>query len=372
MPTTLLLVAAPEAGHILPFLHIAHSLTKARFRVVFLTGANWAEYLAAEGFEVHTLSGTEAAPVETRELFQPRRSGKFAWRQEWASLGSGLPVSTLFLRRLFAVAELVQPRLTVIDRLFRRKLAHVITRFRAHWPISYVSTSFLYEEQSLPLYDAGCVVLCPPELLPEADGTRFAGVEYGEPAISLTGRQELPDELARLGSRPLILCGFGSQQCRYGAVAARLELLVRVAQRLPDIDFVIAGEPPSPLLASPDNLIWRAALPQLRLLERVSLFVTHGGLGGIKEAIYHGIPMLCWPVAFDQFLNARCVTHSGLGDTLGSENPDIDEVVRLIEKLLRRPPELTDSLKRFQNLFRERQQIPLTARIFERQIGDSA
>lgn len=56
-------------------------------------------------------------------------------------------------------------------------------------------------------------------------------------------------------------------------------------------------------------------LPQLRLLELSSLFITHGGLGSIKESIHCGVPMLVYPLDpnFDQFGNGLKIEHHSLG-----------------------------------------------------------
>jgi UDP:flavonoid glycosyltransferase YjiC (YdhE family) len=56
-------------------------------------------------------------------------------------------------------------------------------------------------------------------------------------------------------------------------------------------------------------------VPQNRVLEKVDVFITHGGMGSIKESIYHQVPMLVYPInlTLDQPGNALKVELHGLG-----------------------------------------------------------
>lgn len=64
-----------------------------------------------------------------------------------------------------------------------------------------------------------------------------------------------------------------------------------------------------------DNVIFFSRVPQLKVLKITDLFITHGGLGGIKESIFYEVPMLVYPLDlhYDQSGNALKVEHHGLG-----------------------------------------------------------
>jgi 2-hydroxyacylsphingosine 1-beta-galactosyltransferase len=68
-------------------------------------------------------------------------------------------------------------------------------------------------------------------------------------------------------------------------------------------------------------------IPQNDLLAdaRVRLFVTHGGLNSVVEAVYHGKPLVVLPVSLDQPANAAVVAAKGYGVRLNldSAEPDI-------------------------------------------------
>ena len=58
------------------------------------------------------------------------------------------------------------------------------------------------------------------------------------------------------------------------------------------------------------NICVQQWLPQQDLLGHpaVKVFLSHGGIHSIYEALYHSTPMVLLPIATDQFDNARCAT----------------------------------------------------------------
>ncbi|XP_069186025.1 UDP-glucuronosyltransferase 2B1 isoform X2 [Procambarus clarkii] len=65
----------------------------------------------------------------------------------------------------------------------------------------------------------------------------------------------------------------------------------------------------------PDNIMVVDWLPQHDVLGHPNtvLFVTHCGQNGINEAVYHGVPIVGFPIFADQGDNARRVVDHGLG-----------------------------------------------------------
>ena len=66
----------------------------------------------------------------------------------------------------------------------------------------------------------------------------------------------------------------------------------------------------------PDNFIVKDHIPQITVLKQAGLFITHGGLNSVSEAMIHGVPMLVIPFVSDQPVNARQVEKLGLGKVL--------------------------------------------------------
>lgn len=48
----------------------------------------------------------------------------------------------------------------------------------------------------------------------------------------------------------------------------------------------------------------------------VKLFISHGGMLSVMEAVYHAVPILAVPLGMDQKLNMRRITDFGSGIAL--------------------------------------------------------
>ena len=66
----------------------------------------------------------------------------------------------------------------------------------------------------------------------------------------------------------------------------------------------------------PKNFIVKNHIPQVAVLKQARLFITHGGMNSVSEAMVRGVPMLVIPFVSDQPVNARQVEKMGLGNVL--------------------------------------------------------
>ena len=66
----------------------------------------------------------------------------------------------------------------------------------------------------------------------------------------------------------------------------------------------------------PENFIVKNRIPQVAVLKQANLFITHGGMNSVSEAMVSGVPMLVIPFVSDQPVNARQVEKLGLGKVL--------------------------------------------------------
>lgn len=72
----------------------------------------------------------------------------------------------------------------------------------------------------------------------------------------------------------------------------------------------------STLVRIPDNFLVHPHVPQLEVLEHADVFVTHGGMNSVMEAIYYGVPMVVVPQQPEQAMTAARVAELGLGVAL--------------------------------------------------------
>lgn len=69
----------------------------------------------------------------------------------------------------------------------------------------------------------------------------------------------------------------------------------------------------------PANFIVQETFPQLAVLERAALFVSHAGLNSMHESLWYGVPLICVPQQFEQFRNAVIAERGGAGINLDGE-----------------------------------------------------
>ncbi|MEV6651930.1 macrolide family glycosyltransferase [Streptomyces sp. NPDC051219] len=94
---------------------------------------------------------------------------------------------------------------------------------------------------------------------------------------------------------------------------------------------------PAALGPLPANVLARRFVPQPEVLARAALFVTHGGMNSVNEAMYAGVPMLVVPQGADQPMVARRVVELGAGLSIRTQEVTKDCVRALAGRLLHDP-----------------------------------
>jgi MGT family glycosyltransferase len=84
----------------------------------------------------------------------------------------------------------------------------------------------------------------------------------------------------------------------------------------------------------PANVLIVPEAPQVEVLKRAALMVSHGGVTGVKESVFMGVPLLLIPVSYDEFGNAARVIYHGLGERLTLKEVSAPELGRLVDKVL--------------------------------------
>lgn len=87
----------------------------------------------------------------------------------------------------------------------------------------------------------------------------------------------------------------------------------------------------------PSNVRVFAKVPQLTLLCRAALFVTHGGMNSVNEALYYGVPMIVLPFGLDQPLVGRELERRKLGRVIAPRELTAARLWRTAKELLRDP-----------------------------------
>ncbi len=75
----------------------------------------------------------------------------------------------------------------------------------------------------------------------------------------------------------------------------------------------------------PSNFLIKSSLPQLDILKRADVFITHAGFNSVNEALYFGVPMLALPQVNDQHMVAKRIVSMQLGiaESLKELSPEL-------------------------------------------------
>lgn len=116
----------------------------------------------------------------------------------------------------------------------------------------------------------------------------------------------------RLDGRPVIYSSLGTLQNQKSNL---YKCFVEACADL-DVQLVIAGRSPESLGPLPENVIAAAYAPQLELLAKASLTLTHGGLNTVLDSLSCGVPMVLVPLTYEQPAIAVRVARIGAGEIL--------------------------------------------------------
>lgn len=98
----------------------------------------------------------------------------------------------------------------------------------------------------------------------------------------------------------------------------------------------------------PENFIVKNQIPQVAVLKQASLFITHGGMNSVSEAMIHGVPMVVIPFVSDQPVNARQVEKLGLGKVLDYKSITAD-ALRDAAFAIMENQQIRENLQKIQN-----------------------
>ncbi|KAK9870194.1 hypothetical protein WA026_006278 [Henosepilachna vigintioctopunctata] len=98
----------------------------------------------------------------------------------------------------------------------------------------------------------------------------------------------------------------------------------------------------------PENIMVRKWLPQADILAHpnVRAFISHGGLGGNTEAVYHGVPIVGIPFFGDQHMNIQEAELAGYAVSLEYQHLNEDLFRKKVKEILENPRYRENAKKR--------------------------
>lgn len=240
----------------------------------------------------------------------------------------------------------------LLDRWKLEPMARpALKRWQSQWQTSEIKSSAFSNWLHSP--DGG-IALYPREFaaVPQA-WQRRGVVQTGFPLFEPEHQKPLPTELIE----------FIRQYPRYvliypgsAAIAAQQfsELILPTCTRLGLPTVVLSphlrGESPVRALDASSNVFAIDQAPLGQLLQGARLFVHHGGIGSVAQALRHTVPQLILASAYDQFENGCRVNALGGGDWTPLAEASISSVSSMLSSLLSRATSAESSEMRLNSL----------------------
>ena len=86
--------------------------------------------------------------------------------------------------------------------------------------------------------------------------------------------------------------------------------------------------------APPPNVVVRPWVPQLDVLRRASVFVSHGGMNSVSESLSAGVPLVVVPQMGEQAIVGRQVERLGAGIWLAKKDVTADRLRASVDRVL--------------------------------------
>ncbi|MBL8154688.1 MAG: hypothetical protein JNM70_10940 [Anaerolineae bacterium] len=87
----------------------------------------------------------------------------------------------------------------------------------------------------------------------------------------------------------------------------------------------------------PENIAIWSWVPQLEVLQRAAVFVTHAGMNSAHDGLYYGVPLLLVPQQMEQMFTAQRAAHLGAGVMLKPGQVSARTLREQTERLLSNP-----------------------------------
>jgi MGT family glycosyltransferase len=118
----------------------------------------------------------------------------------------------------------------------------------------------------------------------------------------------------------------------------------------------------------PANVSVREWVPQMEILSRASLFITHGGLSSVRESIFHGVPMLVFPWGVDQPGNGARVEYHNLGQKGNAAKVTPAVMGRMMDDILKNP-NYAEATAKMQAIFRQQEDCKTGIEVVEQMLS---
>lgn len=387
----------PEAGHLNPSFPLAKALKARGHEVVYTSLPDLEDSVRHQGFGFRALHADQVPPGRLPEIdqFTTESDRDLAWDQirdcisedyfdgrtlkqavleiepdiiladivsaspmQYIAHALGLPclqLSTSFSQRFDELPPLLSPCLPNASLIEIAASQWESSSVRIFGPIPFTSyicravdsycARFAYPRNQVNFQSTFAATLNTfPEAILASSVLDFPRNKSSKPhylavPVDVQRKEIASDELDAFveRERPLIYASLGSQPGRYAHADLFFKALIAAMRELPHLKAVVSTGPKyfsNRLFADlPDNILLLKSVPQLWVLRRSGIFITHGGLGSAREALALQVPMIVIPQQYDQLGNAARIVYHGLGERIQANFINGRTLVSAIERI---------------------------------------
>lgn len=207
-----------------------------------------------------------------------------------------------------------------------KSITQLIEEYRQEWKLpQYSSPNDIYS-QLAQISNAPAEFEYPRQELPP--WFHFTGSYH-----TSANREPIPFPYEKLTEKPLIYASMGTLQNRLIWV---FENIASACEGL-DAQLVISlggSAKPESLPSLPGNPLIVEYAPQLEVLEKATLMITHAGMNTTMECVKKGVPMVAIPVANDQPGVATRIAWTGAGEFIPLKKLNVPRLRNAVKRVL--------------------------------------
>jgi zeaxanthin glucosyltransferase len=191
-----------------------------------------------------------------------------------------------------------------------------------------------------------------------------AHFHYAGPFHDDEGREPIAFPWEKLNGDRLVYVSMGTL---VNGIEHVYKTVLQVAAQMSNIQMVLSignNITVEALGTIPSNVIVVRKAPQIELLKRAALCITHAGLNTALESLAAGVPMVAIPLAYDQPGVAARIAHHGVGEFVEVEDLTVEGLLQLIQGVLNDPHYRT-RVQHFARVIAETRGLDLAADVIE-------
>src|SRR5215469_2520160 len=160
---------------------------------------------------------------------------------------------------------------------------------------------------------------------------------YAGPFHESEAHAPIPFPWEKLNGKPLIYASLGTL---VNGLEHVYKIILAAVENLSEFQVVLSigtNIDPDRLEPIPANVITVRSAPQIELLKRAALCITHAGLNTTLESLAQGVPMVAIPIAYDQPGISARIAHHGVGEFVEVEELSPEGLRGLVQQVMEHP-----------------------------------